>query len=154
MDATARRLHRTSRSRPYKYIEKKWIDVKVRSSPLLDELSDLLVALDAAPDDEKKQAAADLAQTYQTTLNRFIDSAHLAAYYERQENSLSQSFYDIGMNKLNFGVNHAGARNGGDLVARDYLESKVLQANDAFRSLKLPEYRYGKLCKIALSPIR
>lgn len=154
MDASARRLHRTSRSRPYKYIEREWIDVKTRSSPLLDTLSDLLAALDAAPDDAKKQAAADLTHAYQTSLKEFIDSGHLAVYYERAENSLSQSFYHMSLNKLNFGVNQAAPRNGGDITARDYLESKVLQPNAAFRSLKLPEYRYAKLCKIALSPIK
>lgn len=154
MDSTARRLHRTSRSRPYKYVEREWIDVKTRSSPLLDTLSDLLTALDSAPDDEKKQAAVDLTHTYQTSLNRFIDSGHLAAYYERMQNGLSQSFYATSLNQLNFGVNQMTPRSSGDIIARDYLESKVLQPNDVFRSLRLPEYRYGKLCKIAIYPIK
>jgi hypothetical protein len=153
MDRTARRLHRTSRSRPYRYIEKKWSDVTTSSSPLLDELSDLLVALDAAPENAQKKAAQDVATAYQSAVETFIDSGHLAVYYQRGENLLGASFYsDSG--SLSFGVPVAAVRNNADLVARDYLESKILQTNNAFRSLKLPEYRYGKLCKIALSSVK
>jgi hypothetical protein len=151
-DITDVRLHHTSRSAPYRQVERAWAYVTEHNDPLLDHLTDLQIALDTANDDDKKLAALDLISAYQNALTQMYDYAHLVTAYERTENALSKFYsrrakgYIQWGSGANFGVVGDVTRTGGDNATRDLLTEKSTLFTDALLSIKLPEYRYARFC--------
>lgn len=144
----ARRMKASSLRRPYQLIDRAWRGVWTQSQPVLDTLSQLPIALEDTPDSFEKEAALDLAADYQNAVTRIVDFAHVAEFYRDTHNAVSWNFRP---GLLGFGTHAEGTRSGMDNNASNQLEQRFTEVNDAFRSLKLPEYRYGKLCRIAFS---
>jgi hypothetical protein len=65
---TAKSLHHTSRSRPYKRIERAWSDVKTRGDALLDTLSEIPPALHTSANNDRRQAGMDVVTAYQSAV--------------------------------------------------------------------------------------
>jgi hypothetical protein len=143
MGEDALRLHHTSLRRPYKRIEHAWSHIADGSAPVMRELSDLIFALDAAPGGEKKNAALNLASTYQASIERIIDYATYAVGYQRAENAVSANFTP---SYFNYGVTLTSTAGIRDTIQRGFFEARHTENANAFRAMKLPEHHYLMLC--------
>jgi hypothetical protein len=148
--STAKGLHHTSRSVPYKRVEKEWIDVKKRADSLLDTLSDIPPIIRSDTNDMRKQAAMDVINAYQDSVEQIVDYTHLAVDYERAENSVSNRLPPLNFS-MNFGVEKSFTRASSNNASRNVLEGRLSQIGDAVRSLKIPEYNYDKFCGASLA---
>jgi hypothetical protein len=156
-------LRRTSLHAPYRHIEVAWFDVSARSKKLLQSLSDIQNALDRMRDGKQKAAAFDLVTAYQSAVPSIVDYAHFAVYDERRMNAASMRFYTIFTKREDDGDN-AGSilwispgterektRTLAEVLGRKLLDQQILEIDVALQSLRLPEYRYGRLCPNAAS---
>lgn len=146
---TARALHHTSLSKPYKHIEEEWLDIKDNTEPLLDSLSDIPLSVDLAPNSTTKRATLALSSAYQNAVEQIISTSSSSLYYEHTENFTSMYNYRKGY--LNFGTQTEFFRAPPDSVARNQIEGKLMLAQETLMSLRLPEHRFGKLCHITFS---
>jgi len=138
-------LRRTARRYPYKHIEAEWAALQGQNESALDRVARLPVALDRMPDGYAKQAALDLAAAYQKGFEDILDYGRAIVFYERAENNTSIIFAKQAI-ALNFSLPRSKGRSYVDDGARHFLDWRSTEIGDVFRSLKLPEYRYGERC--------
>jgi hypothetical protein len=153
-NAVSQNLRNTMRSRPYKEVENDWEEVKKRTGTMLDNLTDMLIALDDEPNTAKKEAAANLVIAYQSALRNLVDSTRSAIYLERTENAVSM-VAGMGLNLssgyFNYSIPRAPAQMNVRNISRSTMEAQTTQRGNALRSLKLPERIYGDFCNVAFS---
>jgi hypothetical protein len=137
------RLRHTSRWRPYREVEIEWADFHARVLATLVELSDFPAEIDGSSDTKRKKAALDLIAVYQTALERFADYTSVAVYLERTENEIS-SYTQPAI--LSFGVLKTEVASSYNSVAKNHFLAQETAADDAFRSLTIPERHYYSLC--------
>jgi hypothetical protein len=147
---TALRLRRTTRWYPYKQIEHTWPQVREDAEHALETVEHLPTELDQMPDDSAKSTALDLSDAYQRALDNIVDYEHAVLFYERAENNSSMIFAKQAV-AFNFSLQRSKGRSFVDDAAHQFLDWRFTEINDSFRSLKLPEYRYGKLCNTLTS---
>lgn len=141
---------------PYREVESDWESVKQHTYATLDTLTDILIAIDDDPNDNRKQVATNLVVAYQSSLRNLADATRLAVYLERTENAVSMvSGVSLSLSSgyLNYGVPRAPAQVNIRNIARSGLDAKINEKEDALRSLKLPELLYGNVCHISFSPL-
>jgi len=144
--ALVKSLNRTSRSRPYKRVEESIASVRSHVKAMFNALSDILIALDAAPDTRAKKDATALAAADWNAVDLIADYAGAVLLNEREENLVSMN---TGSQWLTFGVNKNSPQVAGDNYARDQLEGKMNEPREALRLLQVPEDRYESACNFA-----
>jgi hypothetical protein len=151
--AYVKRIRRTARRYPYKHIEAEWSTLQGENEAALDGVTRLPIVLEGMPDGEAKQAALDLAAAYQKGFEDILDYGRAIVFYERAENNNSIIFAKQAT-ALNFSLPRSKGRSYVDDGARHFLDWRSTEIGDVFRSLKLPEYRYGKRCDaLPASPV-
>lgn len=141
----SKRIRRTARRYPYKHIEAEWIVLRDDAESALDDVTRLPIDLERLPDGDAKQAALGLAAAYQKGFEDILDYGRAIVFYERAENNSSVIFAKQ-VASFNVSLQRSKGRSFVDAGARHYLDWRSAEIGDAFRSLKLPEYRYDERC--------
>jgi hypothetical protein len=145
---TASRLHATSRWRPYKHIENEWFRFSDLADTMLNDVSDIPVAVDGSPDGVKKAAALDLASAYQSAVGHLFNYSRSALYFERTQNLIS---WDQARGYIHFGIYRMTVPALRNSIAQADFDGNAQEAGKATRMVRLPEYRYERLCGASLA---